>query len=147
MALAATAWGGPEPVALGNETAPVWINNSVLVEAPQVNAVRVENRGVIEAATPDEVPFYFFNTQYFTNSGSIKIYKDFDYRTYKTYDNPVGAIDFEPKKAKVFHNNSGAEIISVTDAVTTGKINIEAERVVNRGFGFSRERRNLHGQG
>ena len=134
LGIAVTAWGRPEPVAPGNETAPVWINNSVLVEAPQVNAVRVENRGVIEAATPDEVPFYFFNTQYFTNSGSIKIYKDFDYRTYKTYDNPVGAIDFDPKKAKVFHNNSGAEIISVTDAVTTGKINIEAERVVNRGL-------------
>jgi hypothetical protein len=136
LGLAVTAWAVPEPVAPepGNETAPVWINNSVLMETPQVNAVRVENRGVIEAATPDEVPFYFFNTQYFTNSGSIRIYKDFDYRTYKTYDNPVGAIDFAPKKAKVFHNNSGAEIISVTDAVTTGKINIEAERVVNRGL-------------
>ena len=136
LGIAVTAWGGPEPVApaTGIETEPVWINNSVLMEAPQVNAVRVENRGVIDATTPDEVPFYFFNTQYFTNSGSIKIYKDFDYRTYKTYDNPVGAIDFEPKKAVVFHNNSGAEIISVTDAVTTGKINIEAERVVNRGL-------------
>jgi len=136
LGIAVTAWGGPKPVAPtpGNETAPVWINNSVLMETPHVNAVRVENRGVIEAATPDEVPFYFFNTQYFTNSGSIKIYKDFDYRTYKTYDNPAGAIDFDPRKAVVFHNNSGAEIISVTDAVTTGKINIEAERVVNRGL-------------
>jgi hypothetical protein len=104
------------------------------METPQVNAVRVENRGVIEAATPDEVPFYFFNTQYFTNSGSIKIYKDFDYRTYKTYDNPVGAIGFSPRKAAVFHNRSGAEIISVTDALVSGEINIEAERVVNRGL-------------
>jgi hypothetical protein len=136
LGLAVTAWGVPEPVAPapGSETAEVWINNSVLMETPHVNAVRVENRGVIEAATPDEVPFYFFNTQYFTNSGSIRIYKDFDYRTYQTYDNPVGAIDFDPKKAKVFHNNSGAEIISVTDAVTTGKINIEAAHIVNRGL-------------
>ncbi|SVD42608.1 uncharacterized protein METZ01_LOCUS395462, partial [marine metagenome] len=82
LGLAFTAWGVPEPVAQtsDNETAPVWINRSVLLETPHVNAVQVENRGVIEAATPDEVPFYFFNTQYFTNSGSIRIYKDFDYR-------------------------------------------------------------------
>ena len=58
LGIAVKAWGGPEPVAPapGNETAPVWINNSVLVETPPVNAVRVENRGVIEAATRDEVP-------------------------------------------------------------------------------------------
>ena len=76
LGLAVTAWGAPEPVAPapGSETVPVWINRSVLMETPHVNAVRVENRGVIEAATPDEVPFYFFNTQYFTNSGSIRIY-------------------------------------------------------------------------
>ena len=136
LGLVVTAWGQPEPVAPtpGNETAPVWINRSVLLETPHVNAVRVENRGVIEASTPDEVPFYFFNTQYFTNSGSIRIYKDFDYRTYQTRAESVGAIDFEPKKAKVFHNRSGGEIISVTDAETSGKINIEAERVINRGL-------------
>ena len=136
LGIVVSAWGGPDPVAPepGNETAPVWINNSVLLETPHVNAVQVENRGVIEAATPDEVPFYFFNTQYFTNSGSIKIHKDFDYRTYQTHNESAGAIDFEPKKASVFHNKSGAEIISVTDAVTTGKVNIEAERVVNRGL-------------
>ena len=27
LGIAVTAWGGPEPVAPGNETAPVWINN------------------------------------------------------------------------------------------------------------------------
>ena len=136
LGLAFTAWGVPEPVAQtpDNETAPVWINRSVLLETPHVNAVQVENRGVIEAATPDEVPFYFFNTQYFTNSGSIRIYKDFDYRTYQTRDESVGAIDFEPKKAVVFHNRSGGEIVSVTDAETSGKINIEAQHVINRGL-------------
>ena len=134
--MAVAAWGVPEPVAPnpGNETAPVWINRSVLLETPHVNAVQVENRGIIEAATPDEVPFYFFNTQYFTNSGTINIYRDFDYRTYRTHDDPTGAIDFEPKKAAVFHNRSGGEIISVTDAETSGKINIEARRVINRGL-------------
>ena len=40
----------------------VWVNNSILEEAPYVNAERVENRGYIEAGTPDNVPFYFFNT-------------------------------------------------------------------------------------
>ena len=34
----------------------------------------------------------------------------------------------------MFHNRSGGEIISVTDAETSGKINIEAERVINRGL-------------
>jgi len=131
LGMVVAAWGTPEA---DNETAPVWINRSVLLETPHVNAVRVENRGVIEASTPDEVPFYFFNTQYFTNSGTINIYRDFDYRTYQTHDNPAGAVDLEPKKAAVFHNNSGAEIVSVSDALTTGKINIEAERVVNRGL-------------
>ena len=45
----------------------VWVNNSILEETPYVNAEKVENLGIIEAATPDNVPFYFFNTKYFTN--------------------------------------------------------------------------------
>ena len=71
-----------------------WVNNSILEEAPYVNAERVENRGLIEAGTPDNVPFYFFNTKYFTNSGTINIRKDFQYSTFKTENQGV---DFEPK--------------------------------------------------
>ena len=84
LGMVATVRGQTEPVTPnpGGEIAPVWINHSV-VETPHINAVQVENRGVIEAVTPDEVPFYFFNTQFFTNSGTIRIEKDFDYRNYK----------------------------------------------------------------
>ena len=109
----------------------VWVNNSILEEAPYVNAEKVENRGLIEAATPDNVPFYFFNTKYFTNSGTINIRKDFEYSTFKTENQGV---DFEPKKAKVFHNHSTGKIVSITDEFSTGSVKINAERIINKGL-------------
>ena len=42
----------------------VWVNNSILNEAPFVDSEVVENTGTIDAATPDNVPFYFLNTKY-----------------------------------------------------------------------------------
>jgi len=109
----------------------VWVNNSILEEAPYVNAEKVENRGVIDAATPDNVPFYFFNTKYFTNSGTINIRKDFEFSTFKTENQGV---DFEPKKAKVFHNHSTGKIVSITDEFSTGSVKINAERIINKGL-------------
>ncbi len=108
-----------------------WVNNSILEEAPYVNAERVENRGLIEAGTPDNVPFYFFNTKYFTNSGTINIRKDFQYSTFKTENQGV---DFEPKKAKVFHNHSTGKIVSIADEFSTGSIIINSESIVNKGL-------------
>ena len=110
----------------------VWINNSILDEAPYVNAEMVENRGVIEVGTPDNVPFYFFNAKYFTNSGSLNIRKDFQFSTFST-DEKSGA-NFDPKKAKVFHNNSTGKIISITDEFSTGSISINAEQIINKGL-------------
>ena len=109
----------------------VWVNNSILEEAPYVNAEKVENRGIIDAATPDNVPFYFFNTKYFTNSGTVNIRKDFEFSTFKTENQGV---DFEPKKAKVFHNHSTGKIISITDEFSTGSVKINAERIINKGL-------------
>ena len=109
----------------------VWINNSILEEAPYVNAEKVENRGVIEAATPDNVPFYFFNTKYFTNSGTINIRKDFEFSTFKTENQSV---NFDPKKAKVFHNHSTGKIVSISDEFSTGSVRINSERIINKGL-------------
>ena len=109
----------------------VWVNNSILEEAPYVNAERVENRGLIEAGTPDNVPFYFFNTKYFTNSGTINIRKDFQFSTFKTENQGV---DFEPKKAKAFHNHSTGKIVSIADEFSTGSIKINSESIVNKGL-------------
>ena len=109
----------------------VWVNNSILDEAPYVNAEKVENRGVIDAATPDNVPFYFFNTKYFTNSGTINIRKDFEFSTFQTENQGV---DFEPKKAKVFYNHSTGKIVSVTDEFSTGSVTINAESIINKGL-------------
>ena len=114
-----------------NSQDSVWVNNSILEEAPYVNAEKVENRGVINAATPDNVPFYFFNTKYFTNSGTVNIRKDFEFSTFKTENQGV---DFEPKKAKVFHNHSTGKIISITDEFSTGSVKINAERIINKGL-------------
>ena len=110
----------------------VWINDSILDEAPYVNAEMVENRGVIEVGTPDNVPFYFFNTKYFTNSGSLNVRKDFQFSTFST-DEKSGT-NFDPKKAKVFHNNSTGKIISITDEFSTGRISINAEQIINKGL-------------
>ena len=95
------------------------------------NAEKVENRGIIEASTPDNVPFYFFNAKYFTNSGTINIRKDFEFSTFKTENQGV---DFEPKKAKVFHNHSTGKIVSITDEFSTGSVKINAERIINKGL-------------
>ena len=114
-----------------NPQGSVWVNNSILEEAPYVNAEKVENRGLIEAATPDNVPFYFFNTKYFTNSGTINIRKDFEFSTFKTENQGV---DFQPKKAKVFHNHSTGKIVSITDEFSTGSVKINAERIINKGL-------------
>ena len=115
-----------------NSQGSVWVNNSILEEAPYVNAEKVENRGLIEAATPDNVPFYFFNAKYFTNSGTVNIRKDFQFSTFST-DEKSG-VDFEPKKAKVFHNHSTGKIISITDEFSTGSVKINAERIINKGL-------------
>jgi len=114
-----------------NSKGSVWLNNSILEEAPYVNAEKVENRGLINAATPDNVPFYFFNTKYFTNSGTINIRKDFEFSTFKTENQGV---DFDPKKAKVFHNHSTGKIISISDEFSTGSVRINAERIINKGL-------------
>ena len=115
-----------------NSQGSVWVNNSILEEAPYVNAEKVENRGIIEAATPDNVPFYFFNAKYFTNSGTVNIRKDFQFSTFST-DEKSG-VDFEPKKAKVFHNHSTGKIISITDEFSTGSVKINAESIINKGL-------------
>ena len=57
----------------GDDPNSAWVNNSILEKAPYVNAEKVENRGVIDAATPDNVPFYFFNTKYFIIIRLVKL--------------------------------------------------------------------------
>ena len=109
-----------------------WVNNSILDKAPYVNAKIVENRGLINVATPDNVPFYFFNTKYFTNSGTLNVRKDFQFSTFST-DEKSG-VDFEPKKAKVFHNHSSGKIVSITDEFSTGSVKINAESIINKGL-------------
>ena len=115
-----------------NSQDSVWINNGILQEAPYVNAEKVENRGIIEAETPDNVPFYFYNTKYFTNSGTVNIRKDFSFSNYST-DEEFGS-DLASKKAKVFHNHSTGKIISISDEFSTGSIKLNAEQIVNKGL-------------
>ena len=61
----------------------VWVNNSILEEAPYVNAERVENRGLIEAGTPDNVPFYFSIQSISQILEQLILEKDFQYSTFK----------------------------------------------------------------
>ena len=103
-----------------NSEKSVWVNNSILEEAPYVNAEVVDNSGIIDAGTPDNVPFYFLNTKYFTNSGTLNIRKDFDYSTFST--NEKLGENATPKRAEVFYNSSAGKIISITDEFSTGII-------------------------
>ena len=59
-----------------------WINRSNLDKAPFVDAEVVENYGDIKIETPSDTYFYFLNTKYFTNSGSLHLHGDFDYRLF-----------------------------------------------------------------
>ncbi len=110
----------------------VWVNNSILNEAPFVDSEVVENTGTIDAATPDNVPFYFLNTKYFTNSGTINIRKDFDYSTFST--NEKLGQNSTPKRAQVFHNSSAGRIVSVSDEFSTGSIKINSNKIINKGI-------------
>ena len=110
----------------------VWVNRSILNEAPHVNAVVVENYSEMEITTPAETPFFFFNTQYFTNNGTIRLNSDFDYRNYKTKISDT--TDYTPVKAKVFYNMPSGLIERNTDSKTSGKVAIESEYIINRGL-------------
>ena len=109
-----------------------WVNRSILKEAPHVNAVVVENYSEMEITTPAETPFFFFNTQYFTNNGTIRLNSDFDYRNYKTTISDT--IDYTPVKAKVFYNMPSGLIERNTDSKTSGTVAIESEYIINRGL-------------
>ena len=115
-----------------NSEKSVWVNNSILEEAPYVNAEVVDNSGIIDAGTPDNVPFYFLNTKYFTNSGTLNIRKDFDYSTFST--NEKLGENATPKRAEVFYNSSAGKIISITDEFSTGSIKINSNKIINKGL-------------
>ena len=111
-----------------------WINRSNLDKAPFVDAEVVENYGDIKIETPSNTYYYFLNAKYFTNSGSLHLHGDFDYRLFKTQESSNIKADLSPENAEVFYNKSSGVFDRKTDSLTSGIINIGANKIVNRGL-------------
>ncbi|SVC71662.1 uncharacterized protein METZ01_LOCUS324516, partial [marine metagenome] len=86
----------------------IYENETITTDSPYINAEAVSNSSIFEAVSGADVPYHFYNTKYFTNSGTFKISNNFDYRTYETYKNLLGQYDVDPHTAKVFENKQGA---------------------------------------
>ena len=80
-----------------------------------------------------DIPYHFFNTKYFTNSGTFKISNNFDLGTYETYVNLFGQYDFDPITAKVFDNKAGAVLESDALNIVNSFIKIHADKIINHG--------------
>ena len=82
----------------------VYVNRTFTTNSPHINAEVVVNESSFEAVSPQDMPYYFYNTKYFTNKGTFKAYDDLDFRNYQTFENLLGEWDYDPVDAKVFVN-------------------------------------------
>ena len=112
----------------------VYVNRTFTTNSPHINAEVVVNESTFEAVSPLDMPYYFYNTKYFTNNGTFKAYDDLDFRNYQTFENLLGEWDYEPVNAKVFVNNGDGVIERAAPSLVSGRINIGADKIINRGL-------------
>lgn len=118
----------------GDKPDKIFVNDTFSTNSPHINADAVVNRSVFEAVSIVGEPYYFYNTKYFTNNGTFRVYDNFDFRTYETYENLLGEMDYDPIKAKVFENKQGAIIESAAPSIVSGGVRVEAELIKNHGL-------------
>ena len=126
--------GGVKSGFKSDQPAASFINETFSTNSPHINATAFENRSVFEAVSIVGEPYYFYNTKYFTNSGVFRVYDTFDYRTYETYENLLGEIDYDPVQAEVFDNQQGAVLESAAPSIVSGGFRVESTVIKNQGL-------------
>ena len=126
--------GGVRPGFKRGEPDKIFVNDTFSTNSPHINAHAVVNRSVFEAVSIVGEPYYFYNTKYFTNNGTFRVYDNFDFRTYETYENLLGEMDYDPIKAKVFENKQGAKVESAAPSIVSGGVRVEADLIKNQGL-------------
>ncbi|MDA7653182.1 hypothetical protein N8644_00185 [bacterium] len=126
--------GGVKNGFKSDQPAVSFINETFSTNSPHINATAFENRSVFEAVSIVGEPYYFYNTKYFTNSGKFRVYDTFDYRTYETYENLLGEIDYDPVQAEVFDNQQGGILESAAPSIVSGGLRVEAAVIKNQGL-------------
>tara|TARA_Y100001934_G_scaffold264885_1_gene342390 strand:- start:4463 stop:7885 length:3423 start_codon:yes stop_codon:yes gene_type:complete len=112
----------------------IFVNETFSTNSPHINAVSFENKSVFEAVSIVGEPYYFYNNKNFTNSGTFKVYDSFDYRTYETYENLLGEMDYEPVQAEVFINTERGVLESAAPSIVSGSVRVEAKKIKNHGL-------------
>ncbi len=112
----------------------IFVNETFSTNSPHINAISFENKSVFEAVSIVGEPYYFYNTKNFTNSGTFKVYDSFDYRTYETYENLLGEMDYEPVQAEVFVNTERGILESAAPSIVSGSVRVEANKISNHGL-------------
>ena len=113
----------------------IFINNDYLTNStPYINAKHFKNYGKFEVESPLQMPFYFYNTQSFTNQGSIYYTGNIDFQTYYTKENLFGQFDFDPKMATNFVNERTGIIESRAEIGDFNFIRINAAEIINEGL-------------
>jgi len=101
---------------------------------PYVNAKHFENYGEFDVESPLQMPFYFYNTQSFTNKGKIYITGNIDFQTYYTKENLFGDFDYDPVMATNFVNERTGVVESKAEIGDFNFIRIHADEIINRGL-------------
>ena len=112
----------------------VFVNDTFSTNSPHINAHAVVNHSIFEAVSIVGEPYYFYNTKYFTNNGTFRVYDNFDFRTYETYENLLGEMDYDPVQAKVFENKQGAILESAAPSIVSGGVRVDANLIKNQGL-------------
>jgi len=111
-----------------------FINETFSTNSPHINAIAFENKSIFEAVSIVGEPYYFYNTKYFTNSGTFRVYDTFDFRTYETYENLLGEMDYDPVEAEVFDNQQGGVLVSAAPSIVSGGLRVESALIKNQGI-------------
>ncbi|SVD92986.1 uncharacterized protein METZ01_LOCUS445840, partial [marine metagenome] len=112
-----------------------FINTDYLTNStPYINAKYFENYGEFDVESPDQMPFYFYNTQSFTNKGNIYIDGNIDFQTYNTKENLFGEFDYDPVMATNFVNERTGVVENKAEIGGFNFIRIHARDIINRGL-------------
>ena len=112
-----------------------FVNRDYLTNsAPYINAKYFENYGEFDVESPNQMPFYFYNTQSFTNKGKIYIDGNIDFQTYNTKENLFGEFDYDPVMATNFVNERTGVVENRAEIGGFNFIRIHARDIINRGL-------------
>ena len=112
-----------------------FVNRDYLTNStPYINAKHFENYGEFDVQSPNQMPFYFYNTQSFTNKGNIYIDGNIDFQTYNTKENLFGEFDYDPVMATNFVNERTGVVENRAEIGGFNFIRIHARDIINRGL-------------